>query len=211
MAGDVKSAMLDYPGAEQYYRKAMKRNSDAGLAVKIAQTFVHRDRLDKAEAELNRWIEAHGADAQSLLLLGIVHQRQAKLDKAEKIYSQVIEADANNAVALNNLAGIYDIRNDPRALATAERAYRSNPDAADIQDTYGWLLSRYGNPTEGKRLLEKALEQLPGNPEVRFHLAVATLNSGEDRAAKRLLEQLLKEETDFVGKEQAIEIYNKIN
>ena len=59
---------------------------------------------------------------------------------AAEQFELVLKAFPNNVDALNNLAWIYTEQKDPKAVATAERAYKLAPKSAAVQDTYGWAL-----------------------------------------------------------------------
>ena len=64
-------------------------------------------------------------------------------------------------LALNNLAWLYFETKDARAIDTAKRAVALAPNAAEVLDTYGWILVQTGNKAEGIRWLEKAKTLAP--------------------------------------------------
>ena len=85
----------------------------------------------------------------------------------------------DNVLVLNNLAWAYQQVKDPRALETAERAYKLKPDNAAVADTLGWMLVEQGNTTRGLELLQKAVAAAPKALEIRYHLAQAWVKSGD--------------------------------
>ena len=72
-----------------------------------------------------------------------------------------------------------------------------------IQDTCGWLHVQHGQIKEGRHLLEKALQQLPDSPEIRYHYAVALYQSGNREKALGMLKDLLAEDSEFTGRSDA--------
>lgn len=126
-----------------------------------------------------------------------------KTDKAIETYEQVIRDEPDNVVALNNLAWLYGLDRNPRALVLAESALQEAPDNPGIQDTCGWLQVQNGNFEEGRQLLEKALRQLPDSPEIRYHYAVALYQTGERDKALGMLKDLLADDSEFTGRADA--------
>ncbi len=116
----------------------------------------------------------------------------------------MLETQANNYIALNNLAWISHEQNDhDEALQFAEQAYESKPDDPNVLDTYGWILLQQGQVTQGRRLIEKAADKLPNMAEIRYHLAVAKYKSGDEQAARKELTTLLASEKTFIGRDDA--------
>ena len=123
--------------------------------------------------------------------------------EATKIYEKVLIIQSDNVVALNNLAWLYSLVNNPKALELAERAYNVNSSDAGIQDTYGWVLVQQGQTDKGLRLLEQARKALPGIPEIQYHYAVALLKSGEEKEARKILGELLESGKPFESRDEA--------
>jgi Flp pilus assembly protein TadD len=92
---------------------------------------------------------------------------------------------------MNNLAWAYHKENDPRALPTAEQAYRLASDKPEIIDTLGWILVEQGNTTRGLPLLQKAVELAPAALDIRLHLGSGLLKAGDKPRARRELEQVV--------------------
>jgi Flp pilus assembly protein TadD len=92
---------------------------------------------------------------------------------------------------LNNLAMLYIDNADVRALATAEKAYRALPKVPGVQDTYGWAVVRAGKSAEAVDILRVALQGMPDNAEVQYHLAAALAEAGNTSEALSLTRKAL--------------------
>jgi cellulose synthase operon protein C len=98
-------------------------------------------------------------------------------------------------------------RNDQASLDRArqlvtEFANSANP---NLLDTYGWVLVRRGQYAEALPVLERAAELAPQSPVVRYHLAMAQLNSGQRDRARENLRVALTGTPNFAGVDQARE------
>jgi tetratricopeptide (TPR) repeat protein len=123
-----------------------------------------------------------------LTLLAEQRQQTGDLAGAMSLYERAVAAAPDNLMALNNLAGLYQLRKDPRALATAERALAVAPDNPAVMDTVGWLLVEQGELDKALPLLREAAKALPDLPEVQYHLGVALARQGDAAEAKRILQ-----------------------
>jgi Flp pilus assembly protein TadD len=103
----------------------------------------------------------------------------------------VLKQNPNNPVALNNLAWAYQQEKDPRALSTAEQAFKLAGDNPGVMDTLGWMLVEQGNTTRAVPLLQKASGMAPNSPEIRYHLAVSLHKSGDKQGARKELTSCL--------------------
>jgi Flp pilus assembly protein TadD len=121
--------------------------------------------------------------AEALASLDLVARR---FFDAERALQVVLSQRPSDSVALNNLAWVYQQRNDSRAQAVAQKSYLLNP-TPEAADTLGWILVTGGNPTTGLALLRQARAQLPRDPTVTYHLAVALKETGRTEDAVKLL------------------------
>jgi len=201
LAGDVRIAKKEHAEAKTAYTQARDLKPSATLAIKISETLKRLGNQEKAPEALLAWLNDHPNDVSPLQFLGTTYQDIGQNDKAILAYEKVLVVQPDNVVSLNNLAWLYSLSNDPKALELAERAYQVYPDNVGIQDTYGWLLVQHGQADKGRRLLKQAMEKLSEVSEVRYHYAVALLKSGEKTEAHQRLNKLLQSEDSFEGKQ----------
>jgi Tfp pilus assembly protein PilF len=125
------------------------------------------------------------------------------LKPAISLLENVLKQKPNNPVALNNLAWAYQQEKDPRALDTAEQAFKVAGDNPGVMDTLGWMLVEQGNTARGLPLLQKASGLAPDAPEIRYHLAVGLNKSGDKQGARKELDKLLAQNKPFAQIEEA--------
>lgn len=203
LAGDVYMANGDFEAAGKEYARARDRLQSVEVVIKQAENASRQGNNTVAIGFLQDWLSGHPDDVQAMQFLGITWQNMEQTDLASSQYERVLAIDPANAVALNNLAGLYQQAGKAEALGLAERAWQLAPDNPGVMDTYGWLLVEHGSLQEGGRILERAVKLLPDNAEVRYHHAVAVYRSGDRETGRQLLSALLGEVASFTGRDEA--------
>ncbi|MCK4705527.1 MAG: PEP-CTERM system TPR-repeat protein PrsT [Gammaproteobacteria bacterium] len=203
LAGDALMKKKNYADAKVNYEQAWQRKHLAELAIKLSEASTRTGQFEAAIKPLHSWLGDHPDDARVLQFLGTAYQNMKLNKEATKAYEKVLIIQPDNVVALNNLAWLYSLVNNPKALELAERAYNVNSSDAGIQDTYGWVLVQQGQADKGLHLLEQARKALSGIPEVQYHYAIALLRSGEEMKARQILKKLLESGKLFEGRDSA--------
>ena len=127
-------------------------------------------------------------------------EHAAAIHNYENVLAQTGDGDSSvRAVALNNLAWLYYMQSDPRAVDTARKASALAPDQPTIADTYGWLLLQ----KQALPLLKSAAGQAPDSPQIRYHYAAALARSGEKAEARLVLQDVLLDPQSFDGRKDA--------
>ncbi len=203
LAGDALMNQKDYAAAIINYDQAWQRMQLAGLAIKRSEALARAGRLSEAAGPLLAWLEYHPEEPRVLQSLADVFQRLKQNDKAVEAYEKLLKIQPDNVFALNNLAWLYSLHNNPEALELAKKASKLKPEDSGIQDTYGWILVQQGRAEEGRYILERAIKALPDVAEVQYHYAVALLKTGEEARAREILARLLKDGKPFEGRAEA--------
>jgi putative PEP-CTERM system TPR-repeat lipoprotein len=203
LEGDAWLTGKEYTKANDAFTTAWEKEETASVAIGLFSAAKETDDFDSAIQPILLWLKNNPGDTAARFFLATAYQNANQDNNAIREYKKVLDAAPGNAAALNNLAWLYFIHGDPRAIEMAENAYQSTPDDPSIQDTYGWILVQQGQLDEGSRLLKQALDQLPGNQEIRYHVAEALLRSGNQEEGVLILEKLLDEEKPFAGRVQA--------
>ena len=189
-----------YAGDKQNIRLLMKLHGSLQLSGKTKE----------AETLANQWIKDHPTDTILHLYLGETYLAQKQNKAAISHYQQALRLQPDNVGALNNLAWAYQQEHDPRALETAEKAYAGASDSAAVADTLGWMLAEKGNLTRALPLLQKAASAAPDAMDIRYHLVLALMQSGDKIKARKELEQMLATGKNFPQMEEAKSLLKKL-
>jgi putative PEP-CTERM system TPR-repeat lipoprotein len=190
LEGDLAARHERTAAALAAYEQAFALNKSAPALVKIHQQLIKSGKADQAEQRLARWQKDNPQDFQVPLYLAERKLMEKDYKGAAVQLQAVLKQNPNNAVALNNLAWAYQQDKDPRALQTAEQAYRLAGNSPAVLDTLGWLLLERGEVARALPLLQKAAALTP-QPGIRYHFAVALQKSGDKEGARKALLELL--------------------
>ena len=151
-------------------------------------------QLDKAIQELQKAVEMSPDTYEPHYHLGTVYYVTKQHEKAIQMYEKAVALRPTSAEALNNYAYLLTEldRDLGRAEKMAARAAKIDPNNPSYLDTYGWVLFRQGNASEGLRLLRKATSLAPDVGEILMHLGKAYLQLDEFETALEYLRQALK-------------------
>lgn len=197
LPGDVYMAAKQYAKADDAYQAAFRQAPSTMLVLRLARAKTALGQPAAAMTTLRDWLAKHPDEIA-------VGQIVATSDIAAHRYPQArqelekVAADApQNAVALNNLAWLYQKAGDPRARSLAERAYLLMPGLPQVEDTLGWILVKQGQAAQALPLLQRAKAGQPANPSVQYHLAVALNDVHRPAEARKLLTPLVAAKTKF--------------
>lgn len=191
LEGDTLMAEKRFSEAVKAYEIAYSVRKSGLLAIKLHGAYVQAGKPQEAEARLAKWLKESPSDSVTKLYAANYDLRQGRYKEAITQYEWLQAKQPDNLVVLNNLAWAYHQVKDPRALETAERAYKLQPGNAGVADTLGWILVEQGSTKRGLELLQKAVTAAPHIREIRFHLAQALLKAGDKSKAREELEWLL--------------------
>jgi tetratricopeptide (TPR) repeat protein len=185
----------DLSAAKGSYEALWKNHPSAGVALALSQLKLRTGDND-ATALLEEWVGKHPKDPGVRMTLAQVLQDQGQLDKAITQYEQILAQQPQDVIALNNLAWVYYLKKDARALSTAKQAYDRATANPLVADTYAWILAESGNREAALPILRNAARLAPGRAAVRYHLAavLARSTSGDDvKVARLYLSDLLRD------------------
>ncbi|MCQ9374463.1 PEP-CTERM system TPR-repeat protein PrsT [Methyloversatilis sp. XJ19-13] len=202
LAGDIAFLRGQWPAAISHYRNALSRGADAELAGRLYQAHVRSGNKTQARASIEELVRKHPHDNAMKLLLSQVQIEAGQLREAKATLETVLKA-GESAPVLNNLANVQWQLKDPRALQTAERAFKLAPGEPVVLDTLGWMLVQQGQMDAGLQHLREARLRDPANPEIRYHLGWALAKSGRSAEARQELDAALQPGVAFPGAEAA--------
>lgn len=211
LEGDALMAAQRPADAVRAYVTAYERTATAMLAIRIAQA-KSAAKMSLPESALIDWLQRKPEDAVARRTLAEYFMSSGRTDLAIRELEKVIAALPEDAAALNNLAWLYQEKNDPRAIPTSERAYKIASNIAAVADTYGWILLQNRHTADGTRILQQAVQLAPDDPQIRYHLAYALARSEDQKQqAIEILEEITNSGKNFVSLPQARELLSTLS
>jgi Tfp pilus assembly protein PilF len=138
--------------------------------------------------------------------LGRLYERLGRTGDAITLYDNLLAKDPNSSFAANNLAMLLvTYRQDGASLARAQKLAEQLATSSEtsVIDTRGWVKFKSGDLHGAESLLQQAVDKQPSAPELRYHLGMAQLRSGERQSAQQNLETALSSDQPFVGEDDA--------
>ena len=194
--GDLHLAQNNIPQAVRAYQQAIDKGAGSVGLVKWFRAQVI-DNPQVAEQRLDDWLKQHPKDHAARAYAAEYAMRRGRNKEAIAHYETINRLTPNKALLLNNLANLYLLEKDRRALATAEQALKLAPNSPVVQDTLGWILVQQGQAPRGLEWLKKAVAQAPKQAAIRYHHAAALAQTGNKAQARQELEKLLADTSKF--------------
>lgn len=203
---DAHKASGDHGAVLQALETLSKSNPSAALAMSMYEAR-RNAALANPWQPLVAWLAQHPDDSAVRRLLAEALSLAGDNAAASREYEKVLATQPSEVGSLNNLAWLYHLQRDPRALETSRKAWQAAPKVPEVADTHGWLLVESGAVTAGLEILREAdLAAGARQPEIRYHYAVALARSGEQAKAAALLRDLVANAGVFPSLEPAKEL-----
>ena len=141
---------------------------------------------------------------QALLELGEDYMRAGLLDRAERLFSELIETDAHTPSALRSLLEIYQQEKDwAKALEQAQRLEQvSGEHMGDVMAQFSCELAEAalaeGDRERARRHLRQARRNDPRCVRARFVMADIAVQDGEPGTALDLYEEIAELDPDYI-------------
>ncbi len=169
--GDILSQQ-DGRKALEAYNSAWEMHASSPLARKIHSLLTELDPK-QAKEFLGEWSSHLPEDPGLLLVSAMESQQKNNSNAAIQAYEELLSHEADNVIALNNLAWLYFTQGDPRAMQLGQRAVELSPENPAALDTYGMILIGDGQTEQGIQWLEKAVQLAPDSADINAHLQQA--------------------------------------
>jgi tetratricopeptide (TPR) repeat protein len=167
-----------------------KQPKDVNGYVAAAQLYLSQNNNDEALKIIRAGLDVQpGSSALRLVLAGIL-ELKGDYEAAIAEYETLLRSEPDSLIVANNLASLLtDRRTDKASLDRAESlvAILKKSPIPQFKDTLGWVSYLQGNYETAIPLLDAAVESLPDNAVIHFHLGMAYLASGQrDKAGEQL-------------------------
>ena len=202
LEADVLSRMGRVDETYAIYVGLFAQQPTVQIAVK-AYRAGRRAGLPDAHALLAAWVDDNPDDGSASMVLAQHFESTGDASRAIVLYEAAIAANGDNGIALNNLAWLYNEKDNPKAEPLARRAYALMPGNESVLDTLGWILVTNEKVTEGYQLLEEAVAKSPDSKSSQYHLAVASNKLNDTDRCVRILKGLLADDAPFGDRDAA--------
>jgi len=206
MEGEILSSQKKWNEAAVVFADALKRQPMPLLAAATYAALTNAGKTSEAKTLADRWSREHPDDTTVAELIAERAMVRKEYVAAIAHYRAILAVNAENTVALNNLAWMLSEAGDPKAREYAERAYQLAPFNASVVDTLGWTLFKTGDTVRGTQMLRLASNLAPNQADIRLHYAQALVKSGDKDAAKRVLATLLSQPPGSLSRVEAEKI-----
>jgi putative PEP-CTERM system TPR-repeat lipoprotein len=210
LEGDVMRAKNDQPNALVLYRKSFAMEPQSALIQQIFQTARATGDRSGAYGSMLDWLDKNPDDIDSRIKLGMAYIEDGESVQAIRVYEQLIERQSDNRLVLYNLAWLYQLMGDPRAVELAERTIALEPKNPEVIDTVGWILMLNGQIERSLGLLKQAAGQAPAIDAIQLHYAQALVKAGRNGEAREQLTKLLSGDRAFPERAEAEELLKSI-
>lgn len=158
-----------------------------------AQALLDAERIAAAIDTLGAAIERFPDEPDLRYARAMAHQRNDDLAGMEEDLRYLVDADPQDALALNALGYTLADRTDriTEARELVARALAIAPDEPAYLDSMGWVEYRSGNLEQAVTLLERAFEALRDH-EVAAHLGEALWMQGREQDARTVWREGLR-------------------
>jgi tetratricopeptide (TPR) repeat protein len=211
----------DHPNAVIWYDKALQAApDDLPTHRMVAIWALETGDIPKAKAQAIACLKLDPSSLEAMLLRGVVALYEEDFNGAEDWFQQAHLKSPGNFAATNNLALALCEEVDPvtkkpdplkleRALGYANTNYQANPRSADACSTLGWVLFKKNDLDQATMALRQAAQAAGGNlsADTAYYLAsvlYARLNKDD---AKKILEQIIRNERPFSKRKAAKDLY----
>ena len=206
LEGNLQMQQKKYALAANAFEQAMETSPNGTLMVKLHAALKQTDKAQTADFRLTRWLKDHPGDVPTRMYQASLNMDEKQYQAAAEQYLDILRQAPNYVPALNNLAWLYQLEKNPRALEYAEKAVNIAPENPATLDTLGWILVEQGNTARGLPLLKKAVALAPLATEIHYHLALGLMKSGDKTQARKEFEQVLTTGKDFSKAEEVREL-----
>ena len=190
LEGVTFAGQKQWPLAVAAFRNAAQRAESSELTRQLYTALVWDKKAQEADRLASAWIGKHPKDNAFLGFLGEFALLSQDYSSAERRFRAVLQNDANNVTALNNLAWLLNMQAKPEALALARKAAELAPGRADVLDTYAMCLANNKQTAQALFHQQRAVEMDPATPGYRLNLARLAVGAKNFPLAREQLDRL---------------------
>ncbi len=179
-------------------QKSLEKHSDDPEAYLAAtHIYYNNDMLEEAVTTADSLvlllksgaIDSEIADVRKAAIfdnLGSLYWEMGDVDGADVAFSSALEITPDDPMRMNNLGYLYADEgiNLDKSVALLRVAVEKMPSSAMVLDSMGWALYKIGKYEESLKYMEDAVTNNPNMAELRYHLGVVLVETGDVKRAK---------------------------
>jgi putative PEP-CTERM system TPR-repeat lipoprotein len=192
--------------AQQLFDQSPSTFTVLSLAQKQKQMGGEKEAIELLE----RWCKENPRDVATGLNLASAYIDAGRIADATYRYEQVLEADPDNIMALNNLAWYLRETDSEKALDYAGRAFQQAPDSTKITDTLAMVQLAAGETDKARATLQSVKVKEPNNLTLQYHSALIDISAGETSRALATLSSILEGGQSFPQRAEAEEVFDQL-
>ena len=193
------------------YEKAFQQQPGTRTLLGLARQVLARGDKAGALVLYRSWLADNPQDVVVRMSLANIYVKEGDTKLAVAQYDSVLGYEADNLVALNNLAWFLRDTDSKKAVEHAQKAVEIDADTAAIQDTLAMALLSDGQLKEAKISIAKALGKTPDNASMRYHRVLINLALNQQSSAMSELKRLLKSGEAFPERSAAMFTMQKLS
>jgi tetratricopeptide (TPR) repeat protein len=171
---------------------------ERALIYLYGMSLIRDGQVEKGEVEVNK-ILSHGNSPEAHLMLGAA--RLAIYDNAGAIDELSVAIKLNPKLPIAHYLygrALLTLGHREEAMKQFREELAIDPNEFDPNLYLGVLLNQSEEYKEAAPYLTRALQVRPGDPAVRFQMAIGEVGTGSLEQARKMLEGILKDSPDFL-------------
>jgi putative PEP-CTERM system TPR-repeat lipoprotein len=210
--GDLYRKLGQLTSAEKLYKTSIDMRQNQPAVYGLYRVYKQQKQFSKALNLLNHWVSKNPGDIASHIAIADTLVATKQLQKAADKYQNLISKFSSIPILLNNAAQVFIKLNQLNtAQEYAKKAYDALPNNVAIMDTLAWTYTLNNQAKLALPLFRKAIIKDFNNAEIKYHLAVALSQLGRNAEAKKYLREAIDSENNFIGKQDALTLKNKLS
>jgi tetratricopeptide (TPR) repeat protein len=199
--------------AEEALSKAARLPDGFEANLLLAQLYFNLKQDKEASDMIDLAMTRKPNDPALLMFAATIQTDQKDYPGAAATYEKVLAINPQYSPAINNLASLYSdqLGDMDKAYALAQRARQLLPNDPSTADTLGWILFKRGDYTSALNLFQQGAAGLPNNPEVQFHLGLASYMLDNEDSAQQQLQNAIALSAAFADRSECQKYLDILN